>query len=134
MGMGTMDEELFWLSDDQWQRIEPHLPKDVRGIKRKDDRRVISGIVHVLKTGCRWAECPEVYGPHARIYNRFVRWARRGIWEQLFRELAEKEHASEVQQLINSTHAKARRRSRMSAARIEGATRRLTYSQLLRNS
>jgi hypothetical protein len=41
---------LFWLSDEQWKRIEPHLPTDVRGIERADDRRVISGIVQVLKT------------------------------------------------------------------------------------
>ena len=44
-----MRRNLFWLSDDQWERIEPHLPTDVRGVERADDRRVISGIVHVLK-------------------------------------------------------------------------------------
>jgi len=46
-----MSRNLFWLSDEQWQCIEPHLPKKVRGKKRVDDRRVISGIVHVLKSG-----------------------------------------------------------------------------------
>jgi len=79
---------LFWLSDEQWSRIEPHLPTDVRGVERSDDRRVISGIVHVLRSGCRWCDCPPEYGPPTTIYNRFVRWARRGIWENLFRELA----------------------------------------------
>ena len=44
-----MSRKLFWLSDQQWARIEPHLPRDVRGVERADDRRVISGIVHVLK-------------------------------------------------------------------------------------
>ena len=44
-----MRRNLFWLSDGQ---IEPHLPTDVRGKDRVDDRRVISGIVHVLKSGC----------------------------------------------------------------------------------
>ena len=81
-----MGRNLFWLSDEQWARIEPHLPTDVRGVERADDRRVISGIVHVLKCGCRWCDCPEAYGPPTTIYNRFVRWARRGIWENLFRE------------------------------------------------
>jgi transposase len=79
---------LFWLSDEQWKRIEPHLPTGVRGVERADDRRVISGIVHVLKSGCRWCDCPPEYGPPTTIYNRFVRWARRGVWENLFRELA----------------------------------------------
>jgi transposase len=37
-----MRRNLFWLSDEQWQQIDPHLPKDVRGKKRVDDRRVIS--------------------------------------------------------------------------------------------
>src|ERR1700704_5116001 len=77
-----MRRNLFWLSDEQWERIEAHLPTDVRGVERQDDRRVISGIVQVLKSGCRWCDCPPEYGPHTTIYNRFVRWARRGIWEK----------------------------------------------------
>jgi transposase len=58
-----MSRNLFWLSDEQWERIEPHLPTDVRGKERVEDRRVISGIVHVLKSGSRWCDCPEAYGP-----------------------------------------------------------------------
>ena len=53
-----MRRNLFWLSDDQWGRIAPLLPTDVRGKDRADDRRVISGILHVLKSGCRWCDCP----------------------------------------------------------------------------
>ncbi len=68
-----MSRNLFWLSDEQWARIEPQLPTDVRGIERADDRRrVISGIVHVLKSGCRWCDCPQAYGPPTTISNRFV--------------------------------------------------------------
>jgi transposase len=74
-----MRRNLFWLNDDQWQQIEPHLPQDVRGKERVDDRRVISGILHVLKSGCRWCDCPPEYGPPTTIYNRFVRWAERGV-------------------------------------------------------
>ena len=46
-----MDRDLFWLSDEQFARISPHLPRDTRGKPRVDDLRVISGIVHVLKSG-----------------------------------------------------------------------------------
>ena len=60
-----MSRNLFWLSDEQWKRIE------VRGVERVDDRRAISGIVQVLKSGCRWCDCPADYGPPTRIYNRF---------------------------------------------------------------
>src|ERR1700719_2955511 len=48
-----MRASLFWLTDAQWAKIEPRLPTDVRGKERVDDRRVISGILHVLKSGCQ---------------------------------------------------------------------------------
>ena len=87
--------DYFWFSDAQWARIEPLLPKDVRGKKRVNDRRVLSGIVHALKCGGRWADCAEVYGPKKTIYNRFVRWSERGIWENIFSALAGAEDAPE---------------------------------------
>jgi transposase len=137
-----MSRNLFWLSDEQWARIEPHLSTDVRGVERADDRRVISGIVHVLKSGCRWCDCPEAYGPPTTVYNRFVRWARRGIWENLFRQLAANGRSADTQ-MIDSTHVKAHRsaaggkggsRNRLLAARAEGATRRSTHSQILKDA
>lgn len=48
-----MRSNLSWPSDEQWRQIEPHLPTDVRGRDRMDDRRVISGTLHVLKSGCQ---------------------------------------------------------------------------------
>ena len=66
-----MRRNLFWLSEEQWARIEPHLPTKVRGVERVDDRRVISGIVHVFKSGCRWCDCPPEYGPPTTVCNRF---------------------------------------------------------------
>jgi len=135
-----MRKHLFWLSDAQWARIEPHLPTDVRGVARQDDRRVISGIVHVLKTGCRWCDCPREYGPYTTVYNRFVRWARRGIWENLFRRLAGAGRSAHTQ-AIDSTHVKAHRSAaggkggskiRLSAAHAVGATRRSMHFQMLR--
>jgi transposase len=135
-----MRNNLFWLSDEQWRQIEPHLPTDVRGKDRVDDRRVISGILHVLKSGCRWCDCPLEYGPYTTIYNRFVRWAERGIWERLFRELAAGGRSTHIQ-MIDSTHVKAHRSasgakrgnlSRRSAARAAGVTRKSMQSQMLK--
>ena len=71
---------LFWLSDRAWAAIEPHLPKNQPGARPVDDRRVISGILHVLKIGCRWCDCPADSGPSTTVYNRFNRWSRRGFW------------------------------------------------------
>ena len=78
----------FWLSDRQFARLQPLLPSKVRGVPRVDDRRVISGIIHVLQSGCRWRDAPAVYGPYKTLYNRFVRWARKGVWDHVFAELA----------------------------------------------
>lgn len=80
---------LFWLSDEAWAAIEPHLPKNQPGARRVDDRRVISGILHVLKVGCRWCDCPADYGPSTTIYNRFNRWSRRGFWLRLLAALVD---------------------------------------------
>ena len=137
-----MRKNLFWLSDEQWGRIEALLPTDVRGVNRVDDRRVISGIIHVLKSGCRWRDCPPEYGPPTTIYNRFVRWARRGVWENLFRGLAGNGRSTDTQ-MIDSTHVKAHRsasggkggsKSRLLAVRAEGATRRFTHLQMLKGA
>ncbi|MFW2828546.1 IS5 family transposase [Sphingomonas sp. ID0503] len=80
--------DFFWFSDAQWERIAPLLPTDVRGKARVDDRRVLSGIVHALRCGGRWVDCSDVYGPKKTLYNRFVRWSERGIWEGIFSALA----------------------------------------------
>ena len=78
---GADDERRqFWLSDAQFAKIEPLLPTNTRGKARVDDRRVISGIVHVLKSGGRWVDAPPDYGPRKTLYNRFVRWADKGVW------------------------------------------------------
>jgi transposase len=135
-------KNLFWLSEGQWGRIAPHLPTDVRGVPREDDRRVISGIIHVLKTGCRWCDCPPEYGPYTTIYNRFVRWAERGIWENLFRQLAGGGQSTQTH-MIDSTHVKAHRsasggkggsKTRLSAAHAAGATRRSMHLAMLRGA
>ena len=81
--------DYFWFSDAQWELIAPLLPGGTRGKERVDDRRVLSGIVHALRCGGRWADCPrDVYGPKKTLYNRFVRWAERGVWEGIFAALA----------------------------------------------
>ena len=68
-----MRSGLYWLSDEQWTQIKPHLPTGLTGPERKDDRRVISGIVHMLQCGARWRDCPPEYGPYTTVYNRFNR-------------------------------------------------------------
>jgi transposase len=119
----------FWLNERQWQRLAPLLPNKPRGVPRVDDRRVISGIVHVLRSGGRWADAPAVYGPRKTLYNRFVRWAAKGVWQAAFEALASA-GGPPAEVLLDSTHVKAHRcatggkggsRSRRSASAAAGA-------------
>ena len=75
-----MNRDCFWLTEDQFSRLAPLLPTDTRGKPRVDDRRVISGIVHVLKSGSRWIDARDISGPHKTLYNRVVRWAAKVVW------------------------------------------------------
>lgn len=129
-----MDRDHFWLDDSQFARLVPHLPTDTRGKPRVDDRRVISGIVHVLKSGCRWADAPFVYGPRKTLYNRFVRWAAKGVWLDIFHALAAT-GGPPAEVLIDSSAVKAHRCAaggkggnaiRRSAARAEGGPQKST--------
>ena len=99
--------DLFWLSAAQMRRIEPWFPLS-HGMPRVDDRRVISGIIFVIRNGLRWRDAPKDYGPHKTIYNRFVRWSRLGVFNRIFAELAGKGGRSE-RLMIDATHLKAHR-------------------------
>jgi transposase len=103
-----MNRDLFWLTKDQFARLKPLLPTDTRGKPRVDDRRVISGIVHVLKSGGRWIDAPRVYGPRKTLYNRFVRWAAKGVWSDIFQALSSA-GGPPAQVLIDSSAVKAHR-------------------------
>jgi transposase len=129
-----MNQEQFWLTGEQFAKIAPHLPTDTRGKERVDDRRVISGIVHVLKSGGRWVDAPPDYGPRKTLYNRFVRWAEKGVWVGVFEALAQA-GGPPAQVLIDSSAVKAHRSAaggkggrkiRRSAARAAAARRKST--------
>ena len=112
-----MTRDLFWLNDEEWERIAPYLPRGRRGAHRVDDRRVISGIIHMLKTGARWRDCPTAYGPYTTIYNRFNRWSKQGVWEDVFYALTGSSGVIGAA-AVDSTHVKAHR----SAAGAKGGT------------
>lgn len=124
----------FWLSDPQWARLAPLLPNKPRGVPRVDDRRVISGIVHVLKSGGRWVDAPACYGPRKTLYNRFVRWTAKGVWSDVFQALASA-GGPPAEVLLDSSAVRAHRSAsggkggsgpRPSAARAAAERRRST--------
>lgn len=95
------------LSEAQLQRMAPCFPRS-RGRPRVDDRRVLSGIVFVIRNGLRWRDAPAVYGPPKTLYNRWVRWSRMGVFSRIFESLATEANPAE-QLMIDATHLKAHR-------------------------
>ncbi|MCP4565909.1 MAG: IS5 family transposase [Bosea sp.] len=98
---------LFLLSEAQMARIAPHFPL-AHGMPRVDDRRVISGIVYVIKHGLQWKDAPKDYGPHKTLYNRFIRWSRMGVFDRIFAGLSGQGPKPE-RIMIDATHLKAHR-------------------------
>jgi len=99
--------KIFMLTREQMMRIKPYFPLS-HGVERVDDRRVISGIMYVIRNGLQWKDAPQAYGPHKTLYNRFVRWSRMGVFNRIFVELAKRPDGTE-QLMIDATHLKAHR-------------------------
>ena len=99
--------EPWLLSEAQMRRIEPYFPLS-HGIPRVDDRRIVSGIIYVIRGGLMWRDAPKAYGPHKTIYNRFIRWSRLGVFNRIFAELAARAGEPDTI-MIDATHLKAHR-------------------------
>ncbi|GGE02579.1 IS5 family transposase [Aureimonas endophytica] len=99
--------DLFLLSERQMGRIAPHFPLS-HGVPRVDDRRVVSGIVYVIRNGLQWKDAPSGYGPHKTLYNRSIRWSRLGVFNRIFAALAGEGPRPE-RLMIDATHLKAHR-------------------------
>ena len=99
--------DLFWLSEPQLAKVEPYFPLP-HGVPRVDDRRVVSGIIFVIRNGLRWRDAPQAYGPHKTLYNRFIRWSRLGVFDKIFSQLTAEADPSETL-MIDATHLKAHR-------------------------
>ena len=99
--------DLFWLTDEQVERLRPFFPKS-HGKPRVDDRRVLSGIVFVNRNGLRWRDAPGAYGPHKTLYNRWKCWGERGVFARMMEGLAAAD-AEPKTVMIDATYLKAHR-------------------------
>ena len=95
----------FLLTVGQLRRLSPHFPLS-HGVPRVDDRRVVSGIIYVIRHGLQWRDAPAAYGPHKTLYNRFVRWSRLGVFDRIFAALTA-EGGPPERLMIDRTHLKA---------------------------
>ena len=88
----------------------PNLLARYNGVSRVDDRRVLSGIVYVIRNGLQWKDALKAYGPYKTLYNRFIRWSRLGVFDRIFVALTEQAGRSK-RLMIDATHLKAHRTS-----------------------
>jgi transposase len=87
----------FDLTDEQWAKLEPLLPpqKAHTGRPAEDHRRILNGILWVIRTGAPWRDLPERYGPVGTVSSRFYRWRKDGIWDRLFAQVQQQADAEE---------------------------------------
>ena len=78
------------LTDAQWARIE-HLVPGKEGDKGRhggDNRLFVDAVLWIARTGAPWRDLPPEFGNWNSQFQRFRRWARKGVWESLFKDLA----------------------------------------------
>jgi transposase len=81
------------LTNEQWKIVENILPEDPeradgRGRPWSDRRKVLEGVLWILRTGARWQDLPPRYGPYQTAHRRFQNWVRSGVMEKLLLTLA----------------------------------------------
>ena len=107
----SVNEHLYCLTDVQMARLQPFFPKS-HGKPRVDDWRVLSGIVFVNRNGLRWCDAPKDYGPHKTLYNRWKRWAERGVFLRMMEGLAAAEAVPKTV-MIDATYLRHTARHRV---------------------
>lgn len=93
------------LTDAQWLQVEPLMPMQRGPRAKRGDRNFVNAVMWRVRTGAPWRDIPERYGSWKTIYNRFARWAARGVWEQVFKRL--QVDIDEAGSLIDSTTIRA---------------------------
>jgi transposase len=127
----------YGLRDDQFARIENLLPGRPGSVGRSSEggnRLFVDAVIWKFRTGAPWRDLPERFGAWKNTHTRFSRWAKNGVWENLFKALADdpdNEYAS-IDATIVRAHqhsAGARKKTaaiKPSAVRAAGSRRKST--------
>lgn len=101
----------YALRDDQWERIETILPgrKGYVGVTAKNNRLFVEAVLYRYRAGIPWRDLPERFGDWRVVHTRFSRWAKTGIWQRLFDQLASE--ADNEYGMIDSTIVRAHQHS-----------------------
>jgi putative transposase len=79
------------LRDDHWLRIKELLPgkKSDAGRTARNNRKFVDAVLWMARTGCHWRELPSSFGNWNSVFQRYNRWSKKGVWESLFKLLAD---------------------------------------------
>ena len=112
----------YALRDDQWDRIKDLLPgrDGYVGVTAKDNRLFVEAVLYRYRAGIPWRDLPERFGPWKAVHTRFTRWAASGVWERVFKHMAE--DADNEYAMIDSTIVRAHQHS-AGAQKKRGKTR-----------
>ena len=116
--LGGMMSNLYWLSEEQMERLIPYFPKS-RGKPRVDDRWVLCGIIFINRNGLRWCDAPREYGPAKTLYNRWKRWSDMGVFARIMTGLAAEAPVNKTIS-IDATYLKAHRSASSLGLKKEG--------------
>lgn len=106
-----MTQRRYALRDDQWERIQDLLPGRPGhvGVTARDNRLFVEAVLYRYRAGIPWRDPPERLGDFRVIHTRFSRWARTGVWRQVFETLAR--DADNEYAMLDSTIARAHQHS-----------------------
>jgi|SRR3954454_11327198 transposase len=101
----------YGLRDDQWERIKDFLPgrEGSVGVTADDNRLFVEAVLYRYRAGIPWRDLPERFGDWKNVHQRFSRWAKSGVWQQLFQLLAA--DADNEYAMIDSTIVRAHQHS-----------------------
>lgn len=101
----------YEVSDEQWEQIKPYLGNERKkmGRPQSDNRKILNGLMWILKTGAPWRDLPEYYGPWQTVYKRFVQWQNNDKLKEMFEQLRQGADMQDI--CIDGSYIKAHRAS-----------------------
>jgi transposase len=128
------------LTDEQWDKIKPHLPVRKKPWRKKDrvggrplfdERKCFDGVLWILKTGAPWSELPERFGASSTVHRRLQRWANDGtlekLWHAFLAQLSEQQQVRWDECFVDGTFASAKKGGSKWAKQNAGKERSLWY-------
>ena len=124
----------FELSDEQWKRVEGLLPgrPGSPGRRGDDNRLFLDAVLWIARTGAPWRDLPERFGESNSVFQRFNRWAKKGVWQRVFDTLQDPDlewvmlDATIIRAHVHGAGARKKAGLRNSDGRVVDSARRST--------